>query len=72
MKRRAQVLLRFAGRLLRCVWWYLRQVSGDAAYENYLRSRRRVAGTQGGQPATPEQFYLESLARRYSRPTRCC
>jgi hypothetical protein len=27
----------------RNIWRWLRQVSGDAAYENYLRSTRRVA-----------------------------
>jgi hypothetical protein len=25
------------------IWYWIRQVSGDAAYENYLRSTRRVA-----------------------------
>jgi hypothetical protein len=27
----------------RNIWRWIRQVSGDAAYENYLRSTRRVA-----------------------------
>jgi uncharacterized short protein YbdD (DUF466 family) len=27
----------------RTTWHWIRQVSGDAAYENYLRSTRRVA-----------------------------
>jgi uncharacterized short protein YbdD (DUF466 family) len=27
----------------RATWLWIRQVSGDAAYENYLRSTRRVA-----------------------------
>ncbi len=27
----------------RNIWSWIRQVSGDAAYENYLRSTRRVA-----------------------------
>lgn len=30
-------------RVPRNIWSWLRQVSGDAAYENYLRSTRRVA-----------------------------
>ena len=29
----------------RTAWVWIRQVSGDAAYENYLRSTRRVART---------------------------
>jgi hypothetical protein len=27
----------------RNIWRWIRQVSGDAAYENYLRSTRRIA-----------------------------
>jgi hypothetical protein len=27
----------------RSIWRWIRQVSGDAAYENYLRSTRRIA-----------------------------
>jgi hypothetical protein len=30
----------------RNIWSWIRQVSGDAAYENYLRSTRRVAQEQ--------------------------
>jgi hypothetical protein len=30
----------------RNTWSWIRQVSGDAAYENYLRSARRVAQAQ--------------------------
>ena len=30
-------------RVPRNIWSWIRQVSGDAAYENYLRSTRRVA-----------------------------
>ena len=29
----------------RTAWVWIRQVSGDAAYENYLRSTRRIART---------------------------
>jgi hypothetical protein len=62
--------------LLRFVWWWLRQVSGDAAYENYLASRaRRGEGTRccGSERAVSrEEFYLESLRRRYSGVSRCC
>jgi uncharacterized short protein YbdD (DUF466 family) len=57
------------------LWWWLRQVSGDAAYENYLR---RAAGPRGAaQPGnapllSPEEFYLDTLRRRYTGITRCC
>jgi hypothetical protein len=32
-----------AMRIPRRIWIWIRQVSGDAAYENYLRSTRRIA-----------------------------
>jgi hypothetical protein len=67
-------------RALRAAWAWLRQVSGDAAYENYLRH-----ASQGGQnlplltavavpvpPFSRVEFYLDSLRRRYSTVSRCC
>ena len=62
---------------VRKVWWWLRQFSGDAAYENYLRWASRPPGTlrRAGPDASVvslEQFYLEMLARRYARINRCC
>ena len=83
--------------VVRKTWWWLRQVSGDAAYENYLRwasrepgARRPTAAGPGrvGQvcrlptPATgmgrhapvlsPEEFYKQTLERRYAQVSRCC
>jgi uncharacterized short protein YbdD (DUF466 family) len=58
----------------RQIWWALRQVFGDAAYENYLRSVQRSAA-HGGNFAVPlsrDEFYLDSLQRRYSKINRCC
>jgi len=50
----------------RRLWSWLRQVSGDAAYENYLRRAAAAA------PLTRTQFYLDSVRRQYSTPSRCC
>lgn len=55
------------------LWWWLRQVSGDAAYENYLRSARQ--GLRSGKEAgalSAAEFYLDALRRRYTRASRCC
>ena len=64
---------------LHSAWSWLRQVSGDAAYENYLLStRRRVAqgvfsGASGSaRPLSRAEFYLDSVRRRYSTVSRCC
>jgi uncharacterized short protein YbdD (DUF466 family) len=61
--------------LLGRLWWWLRQFSGDAAYENYLASlaRRDESACCGHERAVSrEEFYLESLRRRYSGVSRCC
>jgi hypothetical protein len=77
---------------LRFLWWWIRQVTGDSAYENYLRfaARTAVAATDvgaghracpdgaatGGRPyediMSREEFFLDSLRRRYSSVSRCC
>jgi len=44
----------------------VREWSGDAAYDTY------AARVGRGERVSREAFYLESLRRRYSRPTRCC
>lgn len=54
-----------AGRL----WLWLREWCGDAAYERYLRAATRNAQSC---IATREQFYLQQLERKYSKPSRCC
>lgn len=53
---------------LRRLWSVVRALSGDSAYETYLAHARR----SGGPILTPEEFYLDSVGRRYSRVSRCC
>jgi uncharacterized short protein YbdD (DUF466 family) len=47
----------------------LREWCGDAAYERY---RRAILKKGGARLLTAEQFYVEQLERKYSRPSRCC
>ncbi|MBK5254465.1 MAG: putative selenoprotein [Vicinamibacteria bacterium] len=49
-------------------WDYLREVMGDRAYERYLE----VATNRRATPLTAEEFYLDSVNRRYSTVSRCC
>jgi len=58
---------------LKSLWWWVRQVFGDAAYENYIRSRRKQQ-PQAGEAAllSQDEFYLDMLRRRYSGVSRCC
>lgn len=62
--------LKFAARKLRRFWRGFREWCGDAAYERYLQANHR---NRREQPAlNAEEFYVEQLNRRYSRPNRCC
>jgi uncharacterized short protein YbdD (DUF466 family) len=54
------------------LWWWLRQISGDAAYENYLAHRRVSPQESGTAAMTREKFYADSLHRKYSTINRCC
>ncbi len=45
-------------------WWFLREVSGDRAYEAYVE--------RGQATLSAREFYLDSLRRRYERINRCC
>jgi uncharacterized short protein YbdD (DUF466 family) len=63
-------------------WWWFRQVTGDAAYENYLRRSAKRAARQAKCDgkcehaakgvATPEEFYLERVQRKYTGISTCC
>jgi len=58
-------------------WSWLRQVSGDAAYENYIRCARRQALSGAAERSSPvllspAEFYVDALRRRYSSISRCC
>jgi uncharacterized short protein YbdD (DUF466 family) len=54
----------------RVFWRGVREWCGDAAYESYLASP--VTRESASRPLTAEQFYVERLNSRYSRPNRCC
>ncbi len=72
-------LVTSVGAVLGKLWWWMRQVSGDAAYENYLRraadcarSANQSAQCAGRARISRQEFYLESLRRRFSGVSRCC
>ena len=55
-------------RLLNRLWSFVRAVTGDSAYETYVRSLAQ----KNTPPLSREAFYLDSLETRYSSPNRCC
>ena len=57
------------GMAIRTVWQGLREWSGDAAYETYVRC---AVKQQVARVLSREEFYVEQLKRKYSRVSRCC
>lgn len=51
-------------------WRYLRQVSGDDAYERYLAHHR--ANHPGEVPLTREQYFRQRQDEKWSKVSRCC
>ncbi len=47
-------------------WRLVREWSGDAAYDTYAARAREAP------PLSREEFYLDSLRRKYRQPNRCC
>jgi uncharacterized short protein YbdD (DUF466 family) len=66
MRGSAKNIRRFARRF----WRGVREWCGDAAYERYLRSS--ATQSDGGRRLSAQEFYVQQLNRRYSRPNRCC
>jgi uncharacterized short protein YbdD (DUF466 family) len=54
--------------LLKAIWNYLREVSGE---NDYTRYRDRMAA-EGGDPVSRREFYDRRQRDKYSRPNRCC
>lgn len=58
------------GAQLRKIWQYLRQVSGDDAYERYLAHHRQAHA--GEPPMTQQQFFRKRQDEKWSKVSRCC
>ena len=58
--------MRVLGEWMGRFWRGFRQASGDSAYELYLERARP------GARLSRKEFWLDTLRRRYSRPSRCC
>jgi uncharacterized short protein YbdD (DUF466 family) len=59
-----------AWRLLRSAWYFVREVSGDDAYERY---REHVVEAHPGQPAmSRSEYYRVRTEQKWDRVTRCC
>jgi len=55
---------------LKKLWDFMRQVSGDDAYERYLERHRRTHPDLP--PLTEKEFFAAQQDRKWSGVTRCC
>ena len=58
------------GRGFAAAWRYLREVSGDDAYERYLA--HHATHHAGETPLTPKEYFAERQRRKWTGVTRCC
>ncbi len=59
-----------AWRALWLAWGFLRQVSGDDAYERYLQHMSRMH--PGRQPMTRAEHFVWRQDQKWNRLSRCC
>ena len=55
---------------LRRILEVLRELLEDASYDRYCAHLRRTG--RADRVPTREAFYMDTLERRYSSPSRCC
>jgi uncharacterized short protein YbdD (DUF466 family) len=56
--------------LLKHLWHYLRQVTGDDAYERYIAHQKLAHA--GEPPLTREQHFKMRQDEKWSKVSRCC
>ena len=52
------------------LWRYLRQVTGDDAYERYVTHQKQAHA--GEAPLTRQQFFKMRQDEKWSKVSRCC
>ena len=57
-------------RAMRYAWWYLKEVSGENAYDRYLERHR--ATHPGKQPLGRDEFYRRRQDEKYANPGSRC
>lgn len=57
---------------LRRAWGYLRELTGDDAYERYLAHWRSQHAAEGSVPLDRAAFVREEQRRKWEGVRRCC
>ena len=54
------------------IWSAIRTISGDDAYDIYLKHHQSCEKHQKKEPMTRQQYYLKKLEEKWSGINRCC
>jgi len=65
-----EALSEFVGHLARALWRFVREVSGDDAYERY-REHLQLAHP-GEPPLVRSEYYRLRVEQKWNRAVRCC
>lgn len=57
---------------LKKILCFIRQLSGDDAYERYLTHWQHHHAQAGGQPQTRKAFFKAECERKWNGVKRCC
>jgi uncharacterized short protein YbdD (DUF466 family) len=57
---------------LRRAWATIRAITGDDAYERYLKHWHAVHAATGGRPLDRRAFFIEEQRRKWEGVRRCC
>jgi uncharacterized short protein YbdD (DUF466 family) len=69
---RAMTMRKIGTGLASALWNWLREASGDDAYDRYLDHRRRNAAARSGEPLSRREFFRARQAGRWQGVRRCC
>jgi uncharacterized short protein YbdD (DUF466 family) len=58
--------------LINQCWMGMRELTGDDAYERYLKHWREHHSLEGGEPLGRKAFFKQELERKWSGVRRCC
>jgi uncharacterized short protein YbdD (DUF466 family) len=59
-------------RVCRSIGWYLRELTGESAYDHYLEHHRVTHATRGEAPMGRREFERRRAERSAQPGSRCC
>jgi uncharacterized short protein YbdD (DUF466 family) len=58
--------------MIKNLWKFLRTLSGDDAYEVYLKNFTKCVNHSDRKPLSRKDFYSQQLQEKWNKINRCC